>query len=469
MVGAYERDNVGDLLFLLVTESYLPDVDIVAGAPFASPDMTVLLGHEVVAFGDVLQHEDVAAIWTVGGQVGGTSRESAFQMSRPPEEVAAYREASFDDRRALLDAAYGGAPISVPYIPTPGAFPRNAGAVTVLNSVGLSGVTALPYHVQDEVVGLLRTTDAVSVRDPLSSSRLASLGIEHRLLPDVVHAVGVVRPGEADPASDYAVVQVSTQVLDRVRASRLGRALARSTALAGLRLEIVLAGTATRHDSFADAGGLAAAIHRVDPGREVVVRTERSPWDIVDQVRGARVVISTSLHMRIIAAAYGVPRVTLRRGKTTRYAQHWDAAMPLDVRVAHLDDALATALADGQRVEVRSAADRLVRLADDNARAVAEQVRAAIAAGPGPRAALAEQRIATYRATLAAREACGRRTTALERELDASQRELEAVRGELDAAREQLERAAARTRLRDRVGDRVRARVPWAAASSLGA
>ena len=32
-VGAYERDNVGDLLFLLVTERYLRGAQVVAAAP----------------------------------------------------------------------------------------------------------------------------------------------------------------------------------------------------------------------------------------------------------------------------------------------------------------------------------------------------------------------------------------------------------------------------------------------------
>ena len=34
--------------------------------------------------------------------------------------------------------------------------------------------------------------------------------------------------------------------------------------------------------------------------------------------------IGTSLHVRIVAAAYGVPRVTMRRAKPTRYAARWD-------------------------------------------------------------------------------------------------------------------------------------------------
>ena len=42
-MGAYERDNFGDLLFLLVTERYLEGADVVAAAPFAA-DMRALAG-----------------------------------------------------------------------------------------------------------------------------------------------------------------------------------------------------------------------------------------------------------------------------------------------------------------------------------------------------------------------------------------------------------------------------------------
>jgi hypothetical protein len=50
LVGAYERDNFGDLLFLLVTERYLEGADVVAAAPF-SADMRHLLGREIPAYG----------------------------------------------------------------------------------------------------------------------------------------------------------------------------------------------------------------------------------------------------------------------------------------------------------------------------------------------------------------------------------------------------------------------------------
>src|SRR6478735_9466048 len=159
--------------------------------------MTPLLDRCVVALGDALTREEFDVIWTVGGQVGGTTPESALRMSKAPAEHDAFRAT---------------VPTS-PYIPTPGAFPRNAGAVSVLNSVGLTGAGVLPPHVREEVVEVLRTTDVVSVRDRESSDFLTRIGVAHTLAPDVVHAIGLLEPHDPDPASDVAVVQVSTRLL----------------------------------------------------------------------------------------------------------------------------------------------------------------------------------------------------------------------------------------------------------------
>ena len=80
-VGAYERDNFGDLLFLLVTERYLEGSEVVASAPFAA-DMTALLDRKVGAVGDALSENRFDAIWTVGGQVGGVMQIKMLAVYR---------------------------------------------------------------------------------------------------------------------------------------------------------------------------------------------------------------------------------------------------------------------------------------------------------------------------------------------------------------------------------------------------
>jgi len=428
-VGAYERDNFGDLLFLLLTERYLSGRDVIAAAPFAA-DMTPLLDRRVVALGDALTRDEFDVIWTVGGQVGGTTPESALRMSKAPAE--------HDVFRATVPTS--------PYIPTPGAFPRNAGAVSVLNSVGLTGAAVLPPHVREEVVEVLRTTDVVSVRDRESSDLLTRLGVTHTLAPDVVHAISLLEPHDPDPASDIAVVQFSTRLLERIGHARLARHLVRSKHLGGLRFRFVMAGTAPKHDSVEGLERVAERVRALDPGREVEVLTDRRPLDIVRQIREARIVIGTSLHVRIVAAAYAVPRVTMRRVKPTRYAAHWDDQMPFDVRAVDLEDAIGAALAAGTRAEVRTESERLSRLADDNVRAIVERVTELVARGSDvQRKELAERRQRRHGSIASRRAACAVVTDQLRAELDEARRELAVSRAEVE-------------RLRRRVPIRLRAR-----------
>ena len=100
--------------------------------------------------------------------------------------------------------------------------------------------------------------------------------------------------------------------------------------------------------------------------------TERRPLDLVDRIAPARVVIGTSLHGRIVAAAYGVPRVPLACDKPTQYARTWYPGMPFDVGIDDLDAAVAAALAgadDAFRTE------ELMRLAHEQLGALAGRVR----------------------------------------------------------------------------------------------
>ena len=208
LVGAYERDNLGDLLFLLVTERYLEGAEVVAGAPF-SADMRELLDRKVPAYGPLLQAEAFDAIWTVGGQVGRVDLRRAYRMSATPAEWRRFVRSSAGAQIDLMRQATGGVPLVSPYIPLPFAFPRNAGALSVLNSVGIAGVRGIESPRRETIVAALRGATSIVVRDRGSSKLLSDLGIEHRLAPDAVHALSVLHPSERDAGADVAIVQIS--------------------------------------------------------------------------------------------------------------------------------------------------------------------------------------------------------------------------------------------------------------------
>jgi polysaccharide pyruvyl transferase WcaK-like protein len=376
LVGAYERDNFGDLLFLLVTERYLEGADVVAAAPF-SADMRHLLGREIPAYGPLLQAEAFDAIWTVGGQVGRVDLRRAYRMSASPAAWRRFAAASDAAQADLLRRETGDAPIVSPYIPLPFAFPRNAGAVTVLNSVGIAGVRGIEPVRREAIVAALRGATAIAVRDRGSSRLLTELGIEHGLAPDAVHALGVLDPRGRDDADDVAIVQISRSRLRLLGHAQVGAAIAGSPQLARRPVRLMLAGTATGHDAVDDYELVVRAARRAARGVDIAILDERRPLELVDHIRRARVVIATSLHARIVAAAYGVPRVSLAKPKPTRYARHWDPDMPFDVALEGLDAAIDAACLRAAQPEAAEHATRLALAAHENLQALARLVQGA--------------------------------------------------------------------------------------------
>jgi hypothetical protein len=347
LVGAFERDNFGDLLFLLLTERYLHGADVVAASPFSS-DMTALLDRRIHAYGPLLEQERFDAVWTVGGQVGALDLRRAFGMSASPWQYLRLRALPEWRRPAFVARAARGAGAVAPYLPELSAYARNAGVPAVLNSAGLSGLGSVAPDRRAGILRLLRGLDAVAVRDAPSAHYLDRVGIPHVLAPDAVHALGVVEPALPPAAPDTAVVQVSAAVLEAIGVDTLAHAIRTSHALRGLRIRLLAAGTARRHDSTAGYERLA---DRIGPGADVELVRGRRPLELVARIRDARVVIGTSLHVRVVAAAYGVARVSLAKNKPTRYARTWDRDMPYGVTADRLDGAVAAALAEAERPE----------------------------------------------------------------------------------------------------------------------
>lgn len=385
LVGPYERDNLGDLLFLLVTERYLEGADVTAAAPFAA-DMRALLDREIPAYGPLLREQDVDVIWTVGGQVGGVDVRRAYRMAATAEQYAAFQRASRDEQLELLRDGAGGAPNGAPYLPSPVHHARNAGAIAVANSIGLGSLLRADPVRRAQVLSTLRAQTVLSVRDPASSRMLRRHGIAHRLRPDAVHALSRLHPVPTDHTDeDVAVFQISRAILRRHGHRRVADALAASRALRRHRLLLLPAGIATGHDRLDDLEAIARRLRRRAPYLQPEVVTTRRPLELADLIGSARIVIGSSLHMRIIAASYGVPRVSLARPKVDAYAAHWDGDMPYGATPETLDDAIAGALARGRTAAAHEHAaaltdrahEHLTRLSRRVLRLAAEDTEAA--------------------------------------------------------------------------------------------
>lgn len=400
LVGPYERDNLGDLLFPLVTERYLAGAEILYGVPFA-PSTQELLQRPLVRYGPVLDREQVDVVWSVGGQLGGVDVARAYRMAAAPEAARRFADAEPDERRALLRAAAGGTRLGSPYVPFVVEHPRNAGAITVVNSAGLSSLRGAPRPHRRGLLATLRGTDAVVVRDRASAELLRREGINHRLVPDAVHAIGTLRPPASRRPADAVVVQISHRLFERLGRDEIAQALAAATAGLGLRVRLLPAGLAAGHDALDDLAWLQGRLGALAADLDVSIVASRRPWDLVDEIAAARLVISTSLHVRIIACAYDAARISLDRRKVTSYARAWDSSMPAGVALDGLTVATRAALARADDPGVIDAARRLTRRAHEHLEDLSAKTLALAARDTdATRAARAQARRAHWEAPL---------------------------------------------------------------------
>lgn len=346
LVGAYERDNFGDLLFLMMTERYLPNDNVTAAAPLPG-DMSGVFGRYIPAYGPLLKTRCYDTVWTVGGEIGSVSLGAAFSYSLSPQMQAVYAGCNAAGRSAIRHSLSSNIDTDLAYMPTLRDFALNHGARQVLNSVGISAVNRLKQEERTRVIGKISAADHISVRDQASSKLLTDEGIEHVLGPDMVHSIGIVLPADDVASEPYfcfhgAAKYVASAGVDAIAAQLV--AIAKHT---GWGIHLFVAGLAPGHDSLVAYEAIRAACLELMPTATVTISQSRHPLDLVASIRRSQGWIGTSLHGRIIAASYGLPRVSLSKNwqisdtteKTAVYAETWDDSMPFAVKMEQIASA----------------------------------------------------------------------------------------------------------------------------------
>ena len=341
-IGAYERDNFGDLLYLELMRHHVGEaVELAFVAPIGA-DMSEAFGHAVPAAAPLLAQGGYEAIWTVGGEVGSATAEYAYRTAFGDEAFAQLMGMTHRERAAVLRRATEGPLPDSPYVTRTSShgYPR---AALVLNSVGLAGVAQAKGVRRIVLESSLREADFISVRDGGSRRVLSALRINHVLAPDLAHTLPYVRPlATVDPC--YALVQLPEFAVTRHGLDAWVGAIASLTQLSDLPLRLFLAGTAPGHDSVRTANRLRDAIASAT-NQSVEVSTARGVWPRVDEIAHSALWVGGSLHGRIVAAAYGVPRVSIHSWKVDQYAETWDDEYPYGVAPETLSAAVEFALA----------------------------------------------------------------------------------------------------------------------------
>lgn len=341
LIGAYERDNFGDLLFALMTRRALEDdgfrtcLSSVVGSFEETP-----LHESVHPYATQLTVKKWDAVWVVGGEVGGigTSRAVHYSLSETFYEA---HDAFDNPSRARLHTLLG-VPIGtdvLAYVPRLDRYPLNRNTPLFVNSSGGFGTQENEAAVKD-TLGAAH----ISVREPNSQHHLQDLGIFAGLAPDLVHDLPRYYPLEGP---DYPGSYIAFQHKGGALAAHLETVCKELvTAASNHRLDIVLvaAGTAKGHDDVHVYRELSSAIQDLSEGINVHISTERDPVRIAHLIGNAAVWVGSSLHGRIISCAYQIPRISLANAKVTHYCQSWDSAFPYDVWLEDVSSALSVAL-----------------------------------------------------------------------------------------------------------------------------
>jgi hypothetical protein len=385
LFGAFDRHNFGDLLFPHIAAALLPGRQVLY-AGLAERDLRAQGGHAVHALSRWTGQ--AAQLIHVGGETLTCSAWQAAVMLLPPGEAQA-TIAYLEAHPALQDEwvrRMVGRDAQAPYVVSR----RDVPGVTRVVHAGVGGVDLdrVDAALREEVLGRLAEADAVGVRDEHTLAHLAAAGIAAQPIPDpaalVAELFGALvhrraRGGEVarvlhDFPDGYLAVQFGAEFGDDDTLARIATQLAHVAVRDRLGVVLFRAGAAPWHD---DPDALARIAARLPAGVAHVFES-LDLWDLCALIAMSRGFCGSSLHGRIVAMAFALPRVNVRPaaathiGKHAAYAATWDTSgMP---GLVDADD-IAAALEAASTVPERSRRDIAGALAESYRNTFAAIVR----------------------------------------------------------------------------------------------
>ncbi len=344
LFGAFDRHNFGDLLFPHITAALLEGKNLIF-AGLAERDLSCYGGHRVKAI------SRLAADWGecpvnlihVGGELLTCDMWQAAVMLLPPDE-AQQIIARFDrqpEERLEWARSKLGISALAPY-----TLPRSLfshGSRIIYNSVGGVELGERDAAMRTEVLANLKAANAVSVRDKQTLSQLEEAGVTARLIPDPAVMVAelfgekirqhaqeseIAQVLKAFPQG-YIAVQFSADFGDDATLMEIATQLDQVSISTGYGVAFFRAGAAPWHDDLLCYQRVSARMH--NPSVKIV--TSLNIWDICALIAYSRVYCGSSLHGRIVAMAFALPRISMihpgqanRPTKQAAFAATWEEA-----------------------------------------------------------------------------------------------------------------------------------------------
>lgn len=378
--GAFDRHNFGDLLFPHVAAALLKTRNPVF-AGLAGRDLRAYGGHRVAGIARLAAQcgDRPVHIVHAGGELLTCDAWQAAVMLLPPAQAkqTIVRLGDHSTERDAWAHARLGISVHAPYMITRDLF-RGAQQL-VYNAVGGVDLDACAPAMRTEVLANLRAADQVGVRDRRTQTLLADAGITWRLMPDpgvmVAELFGEAigkRARNGEPArirqafpQGYVAVQFSADFDDAETLARIAAQLDRIAQETGFGIVFFRAGAAPWHDDLRCYERVAARLRMAD----AALFRSLHLWDICALIASSRAYLGSSLHGRIVAMAFALPRVNLTRAeqeprltKQAAFAAAWEeAGMPACVGVDNIAQGIGDALQVAQK-RLRCIASRLAAL-----------------------------------------------------------------------------------------------------------
>ncbi|MDR5753347.1 MULTISPECIES: polysaccharide pyruvyl transferase family protein [unclassified Caballeronia] len=363
--GAFDRHNFGDLLFAHIVARMSGCEDAVF-AGVAGRDLTRYGGHRVRALTDLAQNLGGRAVNLIhaGGEIltcgaweaaamtlaGDAWRRTVAHLDKRPMERTAWTQ-SVLHTRALA-----------PYVASRELFPQ--AAWVSFNAAGGVELDTVDAALRAEVLLKLAAADDVSVRDAHTQTLLAAAGVNARLIPDPAVMVAQLEGARIDERAQrgelartldafpngYIAVQFSADFGDDATLARIAAQLERVAQASGHGIVFFRAGAAPWHDDAACYERTAARMRM----KAAAIFGSLDVWDICALIARSRGFVGSSLHGRIVATAFALPRVSVRHPssgahvtKQAAFASTWDdadttASVEIDDIACATIDALAT-------------------------------------------------------------------------------------------------------------------------------
>lgn len=360
LFGAFERHNFGDLLMGYIFEKLLKAKGInTLHTSILENDLSQYGGSKVHSIFTLLELglDENTPILHVGGETAPCSFLDALNY----DSSSALSSSLKNDVNAVVKELLSTDRI-FPYL-TPSREHVNGRAISWRNRLFYGiGFTQLmdDTFINQRLKEVLSHSSMIGFRDRQSLQNAKAVGIEGAVyMPDIVLCIKKLIPLEQRAAQNYLLIHFNRDFLIGNQTTLIIQ-LSMVAHLYNDGVKIGLAGTANGHDSLEDLYKFAQLAARSSVPVEVLPSTDTIT--ICEQISSAAAVISTSLHYRIVARSYGVPRASMNVHKVNCWSKSNDDIYPYGLNAEELSNAVLTLASNATEGAERRLEDDLMMI-----------------------------------------------------------------------------------------------------------